>query len=246
MWPERHEYGGILPEPPLTATLSSSKSHRTSSSPGHVAPPGQLNVHRRPGPPVGRIIPGRPLLPLVGELVAEVVGDVAEVGGLEGEGFGRFGAGEGGGGGRKAVGKGAAEAPREQLVAEESTGLQHAGGHHSLAEVLAALDAAAHNEDDPLDRVSFSYNLRITMNRQTSSPRIISSRARTYIVVEVIMRQRDLFSLGENEGLYTVADVVEDKIIQTVEDAYLYIRTTYQQLVLLRIRLIILCTKLKY
>lgn len=157
--PDRHEHCSVHPQPPFAVTVLRRAANR-ATSPRLVAAPGELNDDGRPCSPIRRVESRRSLHPLVGESVSEVLGDVSEIGGVQGERFRRDHALEGGGGGRQPVDEGPPQAPREELVAEETPGPEIASSHHAFAQALAALQLAPDDEHHALRRVPFSDHLQ--------------------------------------------------------------------------------------
>lgn len=158
MRPDRHKEGSVLPKTPVTI-ITGRPEAQSPSHPLDVTTPRQLDINSCPSSPVRRVVSSCSSKPLVGKLVAKVIGYVPQVLCFESERFCGFDASECGRGGWKPLLERAAEAPREKLVPEEATGLEHAHCHHPSAEVLAALDSAAHDKHYSRHRVSFSYDL---------------------------------------------------------------------------------------
>lgn len=134
MGPDRHKEGSILPEPPIAIAANNRAIiiHRPSC-PLHITPPTQLDIDSCPSPPVGGVVSGCSRKPLVREFIAEVICYVPEMVRVKSERLRGLNAGECGGRSRKPVDEGAAQAPRKELVPEESTGLEQARRHHPSA-----------------------------------------------------------------------------------------------------------------
>lgn len=165
VWPNRHEHCRTLQKPPLaTGAAFFTASHRrygTALRPFLVTPPCELDVHGSPSPPVGRVVPRSSLEPLVGKLVPEVIGDVAEMVSVESECFNGFQALECRWRSGEPVYERAAETPRKELIPQKAACFEHAHGYHAFAQALAPFDSASDYEHHSLHRIPFpDYLLR--------------------------------------------------------------------------------------
>jgi len=176
MRPERHEHGRVVSEPPVPVVGPARQrrgSHRRQvrrRRPGPVPAPRELDVYGGPRPPVGRVVARRALELLVGELVPEVLGDEPKVRRVEAERLRRLHALERGRRRREPVHEGAAEAPRQQLVAQEVARAQHARRHHALGQRLRAPELALQDEHHALHGVALPDHLLPAGEHQRPQP----------------------------------------------------------------------------
>jgi hypothetical protein len=141
MRPERHEHGRVVSEQLVVPVVAGSTHHqnrRPIGCPGPVPAPRELDVNGRPRAPVGRVVARRALELLVGELVPEVLRDEAQVWRVEAERLRGLHALERGRRRGEPVHERPAQAPRQQLVAQEVAGVKRARGHHALGQRLRA------------------------------------------------------------------------------------------------------------
>jgi hypothetical protein len=175
MRPERHEHRRVVSEPPVPVHAGATDHlnrlrRRRVGRPGPVPAPGELDVDGRPRPPVGRVVARRALELLVGELVPEVLGDEAQVRRVEAERLRGLHALERGRRRGQPVHERPAQAPRQQLVAQEVPRAQHARGHHALGQWLRAPELALKDEHHALHRVALTDHLLASGEHQRTQP----------------------------------------------------------------------------
>jgi hypothetical protein len=128
---------------------------------GAVPLPGKLDGDRGPRLPAGGVEAHRALQLLVGELVAEVLRDVLEVLGVQGERLRDSARGQRGGGQREVVAEGLAEAPGYELLAAEVARPQQAlAGAVVVHQAVRAFHGASHYEQHLPHGLALVQNLQ--------------------------------------------------------------------------------------